>query len=147
MTFVIDASFEIDVPAEVVWQVITDLPRYGEWNTFCSECRSTLVPGEPIDMLVHLGSSPRRQREWIRTHTPGQEFSYAMKPVPLGALRSLRRHRVTPLGPNRTRYESHFEIAGWLQPVVTGLLGTTLRRGFAAMTTGIEQQATRLHTP
>lgn len=147
MGFVIDSAFDIDVPAATVWQVITDFPRYGEWNTFCSECRSALAPGEPIDMLVHLRpGSTRRQREWVRTHTPGEEFSYRMKPVPFGALRSLRQHRVTPLGPNRARYESHFEITGWLQPVVTGLLGAHLRRGFAAMTAGIEQQALRLHT-
>ena len=26
---------EIDAPASVVWQVLTDLKRYSEWNTFC----------------------------------------------------------------------------------------------------------------
>ncbi|QIS14762.1 SRPBCC domain-containing protein [Nocardia arthritidis] len=145
MAFVIDSGFETDVPAAVVWQVITDFPRYGEWNTFCIECRSTLVPGDPIDMLVHLGPRTRRQREWVRTHTPGAEFSYSMKPVPFGALHSVRRHRVTALGPDRTRYESHFELAGWLRPAVTALLGDALRTGFAAMTEGIEREARRIH--
>ncbi|WP_378732797.1 SRPBCC family protein [Nocardia brasiliensis] len=141
MAFVIDATVEIDAPAELVWQVITDFPRYGEWNPFVSECRSSLVPGEPIDMLVHLGPRPRRQREWIRSHTPGRELSYAMKPVPLGALHSLRSHTVTPLGDGRARYESHFELAGWLGPVVVALLGKRLQRGFASMTAGIKEQA------
>jgi hypothetical protein len=147
MSFVIDAAVEIDAPAELVWQVITDFPRYGEWNPFCIECSSTLVPGEPIDMVVKLGSTPRRQREWVRSHTPGTELSYAMKPVPFGALHSLRSHTVTPLTPDRTRYESHFELAGWLQPVVVALLGKTLQRGFAGMTEGIQKQAESLRTP
>ncbi|WP_040780882.1 SRPBCC domain-containing protein [Nocardia pneumoniae] len=147
MAFVIDLAVDIDAPAELVWQVITDLPRYGEWNPFVSECRSSLVPGEPIDMLVHLsGASPRKQREWIRSHTPGREFSYAMKPVPLGALHSLRSHTVTPLADDRTRYESHFELGGWLHPVVVALLGKNLRRGFEGMTEGIREQAESLRT-
>ncbi|WP_329412590.1 SRPBCC domain-containing protein [Nocardia vinacea] len=145
MPFVIDATVEIDAPAELVWQVITDLPRYGEWNPFCIECRSTLVPGEPIDMLVALsGSSPRRQREWMVSHTPGTELSYSMKPVPLGALHSLRSHRVTALGPDRTRYESHFELGGWLRPLAVAALGKSLQRGFAGMTEGIQKQAESL---
>lgn len=145
MAFVIDLAADIDAPAELVWQVITDFPRYGEWNPFVPECRSSLVPGEPIDMLVRVsGSSPRKQREWIRSHTPGRELSYSMKPVPPGALHSLRSHTVTPLSDDRTRYESHFELGGWLHPVVVALLGKNLRRGFEGMTDGIKEQAEKL---
>ncbi|MFQ6394996.1 SRPBCC family protein [Nocardia sp. KC 131] len=148
MAFVIDASVDIDAPVELVWEVITDLARYGEWNPFVPECRSTLVPGEPIDMLVQVsGAKPRRQREWIRSNTPGHELSYSMKPVPLGALHSLRSHTVTALEDNRTRYESHFELAGWLQPVVSAALGKNLQRGFTGMTAGIRKQAESLRTP
>ncbi|MFE7798145.1 SRPBCC family protein [Nocardia sp. NPDC057440] len=148
MAFVIDASVDIDAPVDLVWGVITDLARYGEWNPFVPECRSTLVPGEPIDMLVQVsGAKPRRQREWIRSHTPGRELSYSMKPVPLGTLHSLRSHIVTALDGDRTRYESHFELAGWFQPVVSAVLGKNLERGFTGMTEGIRKQAESLRTP
>ncbi|MEU7628871.1 SRPBCC domain-containing protein [Nocardia sp. NPDC049220] len=145
MAFVIDLVRDIDAPTELVWQVITDFPRYEQWNPFVSECHSSLIPGEPIDMLVHLSETPRKQREWIRSHTPGRELTYSMKPVALGALHSLRSHTVTPLADNRSRYESHFELAGWLQPVVVALLGKNLRRGFEGMTNGIQRQAESLH--
>ena len=146
MAFVIDATLDIEAPAERVWQVITDFPRYGEWNPFLRACSTTLKPGDPIDLQVQLfGSGPRPQREWMLTHTPGKEFSYSMKPAPLGALHSRRSHTVTPLGSGRCRYESHFEIAGWLQPLVRGLLGGKLEQGFAGMTAGIKSRAENLH--
>ncbi|WP_216914826.1 SRPBCC domain-containing protein [Nocardia noduli] len=147
MGFVIDAAVYIDAPADLVWQVITDLPRYGEWNPFVKRCESTLEPGAPIDMLVTvIGSAPRKQREWIRTNIPGRELSYSMKPVPAGALRSLRSHTVTPAGEHRTRYESHFELDGWLHPVVAAILGRNLRHGFEGMTAGIQLRAESLRT-
>lgn len=145
MAFVVDTTVYIDAPADAVWQVVTDFPRYGEWNPFVAECASTMNPGDPIDMVVHLGGpKPKRQREFIRTNTPGREFSYTMKPLPLGMLRSLRSHTITEISPQRTRYESHFELAGLLHPVVAAALGKQLRRGFEGMTAAVQRQAETL---
>lgn len=142
MTFVIDETVEIDAPAEVVWKVLTDFASYGEWNPFVLRCSTTLEPGAPIDMRVRLvGPKAFPQREYIRDHIPGVEFGYRMKPVPGGTLHSHRTHTVTPLGDGRCRYRSHFELAGWLQPVVTALLGTALRRGFGGMTAAVASRA------
>ncbi|WP_227982376.1 SRPBCC domain-containing protein [Nocardia spumae] len=145
MALEIDDTVEIDAPAEVVWKVLTDLGSYGEWNPFVTECHSTLEPGDPIDMLVRLGSpKPRNQREFIRTNTPGVEFSYSMKPVPLGALHSRRSHTVTPLDGGRCRYRSHFELGGWLSPVVTTAMGKALHAGFGGMTAALKTRAEQL---
>ncbi|GAA5062587.1 SRPBCC domain-containing protein [Nocardia callitridis] len=145
MSFVIDANVEIAAPAELVWEVITDFARYGEWNSFVPECSSSLRPGDPIDMRVRLAGGVRRQREFVRAHEPGTRFSYSMKPVPLGTLHSLREHTVTSIDAGHARYTSHFEIAGWLNPVVSALLGSSLRRGFGAMTEDIKRRAETLH--
>ncbi|MEV0245804.1 SRPBCC domain-containing protein [Nocardia sp. NPDC050712] len=147
MGLTIDAAVYIDAPAEVVWRVLTDFAHYGDWNPFVPECKTSLVPGEPIDMVVNLGPRRQRQREFIRSHTPGREFSYTMKPVPLGTLHSARTHTVTAVTPTRTRYESHFELNGWLHPVVAALLGKQLRNGFEGMTAAVQRQSESLHTP
>ncbi|MFI1916687.1 SRPBCC family protein [Nocardia sp. NPDC020380] len=147
MAIVIDYSVEIEAPAELVWQVLTDVDNYGEWNPFVPECKTTLEPGSPIDMQVRLGGpKPRAQQEFIRTHTPGKEFSYAMKPMPLGLLRSERSHTVTPLGDGRARYDSHFQLEGPLSPVVGGLMGAALRKGFQGMTDGVKERSETLAT-
>jgi hypothetical protein len=139
---VITEIADIDAPTDVVWRVLTDFDAYEAWNPFALRCASSMVPGEPIDMYVRLGpGKPRKQREWMRTHTPGLEFSYTMKPVPLGALRSLRSQSVTALENGRTRYVSYFELHGWLRPLVTILYGRSMRRGFAGMTAGLRGRA------
>jgi hypothetical protein len=147
LSFVIDESLDIDAPSELVWEVITDLPRYGEWNPFVIGCKSSLVEGDPIDMRVQIFRQfAQPQREYIKSHVPGEKLCYGLPPQPLSSLTSMRCHEVEPLGEGRCRYRSHFELSGWLAPVVKTLGGGPLGRGFAGMTAAIKQRAEDLQT-
>ena len=140
MKYVIDKELTIDAPAEVVWRALTDFPRYGEWNPFVIRCETSLKPGEPIRMDVVLVGT-QKVEEVIESCSPGAGFVYHMKPYPLGALSSRRSHEIVALGPDRARYRSYFHLEGWLMPVVRGLMGARLERGFAGMTAGLKQRA------
>lgn len=144
MPLIIDQTVEIQAPPELVWQVLTDLPRYGEWNPFCLVCESTLQPGDPIRMQVNLTGKPQAVEEVMAVFIPGRRFAYRMKPMPAGALSSLRSHDLEPSGPAQTRYHSHFELRGWLRPLVLALYGRTLEAGFAAMTDAVRTRAETL---
>jgi hypothetical protein len=146
MAFVIDDVREIAAPSATVWEVITDLPAYPEWNPFVVACRSTLVVGEPIAMRVRLLPwFTQPQTETVLEHVPGERLSYGLDGGALGAVASRRSHELHALGPGRTRYRSHFELSGWLASVVRGLLGANLKRGFHAMADAIQERAER-HT-
>ena len=54
MPIVIDETVKIAAPPDRVWDVITDFPRYAEWNPFVVACESTLIVGDPIQMRVQL---------------------------------------------------------------------------------------------
>jgi hypothetical protein len=143
--FTITLTENIAVPAGVVWDVVTDLGAYPHWNTFVVACESTLNVGAPIIMQVRLGaSSPRRQTETILEHRPGELLSYGMR-APLRLLTSKRQHRLIPVDPETTRYESLFELRGPLSPLVEALLGANLKQGFSDMTQGIARRAESLY--
>jgi uncharacterized protein YndB with AHSA1/START domain len=145
VSFTIVHTLEVAAPAATVWSVITDLARYPEWNPFVVACASTLEVGAPIDMRVHVFQSfAQPQREQILEHVPGRRLAYGLPMRPLGSLASRRSHEVTALGPDRTRYVSHFELTGWFAPVVEALLGSRLRHGFTAMSAAIKTRAESL---
>jgi uncharacterized protein YndB with AHSA1/START domain len=143
--FRIRHELEIDAPPEIVWRVIADLAAYGEWNPFVIACESSLDPGDPILMRVHVFASfAQAQRETVLEHEPGERLCYGLEGGALGALASRRCHRVTSAGPGRTRYESDFELSGWLAPFVRALVGSRLQRGFDAMAVALERRALAL---
>lgn len=144
MKFSIDRDVQIAAPAEVVWEVLTDLARYPEWNPFCLECSSTLKPGDPIRMKVNLTGRPQQVEEVMAELAPGRRFAYHMKPVPLGALSSLRSHDVESRGPQLSSYRSYFELRGWLRHLVLGLYRDKLEKGFGAMTEAVKARAEQL---
>ena len=45
-TVVIEASLTL------VWEILTDLDRYGEWNPFCVKASSTMEMGAPVYMSL-----------------------------------------------------------------------------------------------
>ena len=141
--FVIEKTLEIKAPAAVVWEVITDVDKYPEWNPFQIEFRTSFKPGDLIDMKVKLFAKTQPQREFVKEYVEGRRFVYCMKPVP-GTLSSLRSQEVEALGPELTRYHSHFHLAGWMQPVVALLLGSRLQAGFAGAVAGLQARSEAL---
>jgi hypothetical protein len=148
LAFVIDEQVDVAAPPARVWEVITDLARYGEWNPFVVACRSTLAVGDPIEMSVRLVPwVTQPQREVVFAHEPGTRLCYGLDGGWLGAIVSRRCHEVAPAGAGRTRYRSSFALSGWMAPVVRGLLGRRLAHGFHAMTAAIRDRAECLGAP
>ncbi len=145
MPFVLRHALEIAAPTSLVWEVITDLPRYPEWNPFVVRAKSSLQVGKPISMRVRvLPLFAQPQREIILECLPEERLCYGIPGLPLGALRSRRYHEIRPDGTDRTHYGSHFELDGWLAPLTRALLAGRLEQGFAAMTQAIQQRAEEL---
>ena len=140
----IDHDLSVDAPPDRVWEVVTDLARYPEWNPFVIACASTLVVGDPISMRVRLFARwAQPQREQILEHERGRRLCYGLPPSRFGALVSRRSHEVFRAA-TRARYVSHFELGGWLSPLVSLLLGRRLRAGFSAMSAAIAARAEAL---
>lgn len=124
-------SVPVAAPASVVWQVLTDFAAYPQWNPFAQQVRCDFEVGGVIDMQVALvGPRLLRQREYITAISPGRSFTYAMRPLPGGLLRSQRTQTVVPVDERSSRYEASFCLQGPLAPVVKALLGRALTRGF-----------------
>lgn len=138
----IDNEFIVAAQNSEVWDVITQVNKYGEWNSFVSHCESTLVPGESILMRVHLLPIPINQKETIFEYQPGVILSYGVK-LPFNLLNSTRTHTVTNLENERVRYRSSFRLNGILAPLVRLIMAKKLTAGFSKMAHEMQAEVLR----
>jgi hypothetical protein len=100
---------EIDAPAKVVWDVLVDLPKYGEWNPFCIKCESTLEMGAPVIMTIAMPWDPSERSvmtEYLCAFEPETLLSWKMdwsEPWPYAGRRD---QVIERLGPEKCAYYS-----------------------------------------
>src|SRR6202012_2469277 len=78
------AIFEIEAPASIVWEILTDLPRYGEWNPFCVRAESTLEVCAPIHMYLtnFWNSEIKLNIEYVCANDPEKMLSWGLSHTP-----------------------------------------------------------------
>ncbi|MFV0375329.1 SRPBCC domain-containing protein [Microbacterium sp.] len=118
------ASADIAAPIGTVWQVVTDIGRYGEWNPFVTGIDGPV--GRPArvgdDLRLHVrwrtGSTTRTTERVTRLDPPADGrafFAYAYRgPIAaFGLVRGLREQRLAAT-PGGTRYETTEALHGLL---------------------------------
>ncbi len=140
-THCVRAETEIDAPIDRVWTILNDLDRYGDWNGFTPRVESTLRKGDPIHLYVRLvGERPMHRVEWVTRNEP-HTLGWEMK---MGARFLLYAERVqvlTPLADGRTHYLTEDCFTGWLRPLVLGLFGGAMQRGFERCARDLKKHA------
>jgi len=63
-----EASVVIDAPAEVVWDMVADVTRMGEWSPECYSCRWVGRRHEPVVGARFVGFNKRGWARWITTN-------------------------------------------------------------------------------
>jgi len=151
MTAELRTFIDIDATPERVWQVLTDLPAYAEWNPFIAEASGTLAVGErllmrapPVNALVEPQLRPT-----------------VMEVVPFRRLR-LRSRLIRPAIPGlfdveltMTITEEDGGVRLWQQDRFSGLLAPLLirslnrhrLRAFTAMNTALKRRVEEMPAP
>lgn len=70
MSFRIEHRIGVAAPSEVIWGVIADFPRWGEWNPIYPKVEGRLSIGSPVSFELHLPNRPVRHLqgkivEWV----------------------------------------------------------------------------------
>lgn len=140
---VVKAEIEIDASPEVVFDLLTDLAKYPEWNPFTPHIDSTLELGTAVRMQVRLGTGPKlnRQVEYVTANERPVRLCWGAN-IPLRFLiRADRCQTLEPLEDGRTRYICTDAISGLLAPLVIRFFGPAMQRGFEDCALALKKRA------
>jgi hypothetical protein len=144
---VVCSEIEIDAPASVVWAILVDLPRYGEWNPFCVKAESTLEIGAPITMtLTNFWNDQLAVNiEYVCANEPEKLLSWGLKHTPAWPYEARRDQIVTPRGGDRCSYMSRNEFYGDTGVHIKRFCGDWVKVAFDRTALALKARAEAMH--
>ncbi|QYU67844.1 SRPBCC domain-containing protein [Leptolyngbya sp. 15MV] len=141
-------TVEIAAPASVVWQVLTDLPRYAEWNPFCVRAVSTLAMGAAVEMTLVNYAVPGTlvpNLEYVCAFEPARQLSWEMPHTPEWPYPARRDQVIEATGPGTCRYFSTDAFLGANGIHVFRFAGPWIKRAFDDSARALKARAEALH--
>ena len=139
-----DLHTEIDIDAtpETVWNVLTDLDGYSDWNPFITSAAGNVAVGERLtNRLQAPGGKAMTFKPTVTAAETAQTFEWLGRLVLPGIFDG--RHRfdleATPSGGTRLVHSEHFN--GLLVRFLRKSLDTQTHQGFLAMNQALKSRA------
>jgi hypothetical protein len=141
----LDASSEIDAPAELVWQVVSDLASYPQWNPFIVRATGEQRPGARLQVTIAApGTRAVTFKPTVLDLRPGRLIRWKGRLVLPGLFDGRHALSVDPLDEGRSRFTTHEEVTGILLPFL-GKVMRASQQGFEQMAAAVKARAESLN--
>ncbi|MEN6591635.1 MAG: Polyketide cyclase / dehydrase and lipid transport [Methanobacterium sp. PtaU1.Bin097] len=137
----IHTEIEINAPASVVWEILTDFDHYPQWNPFIKEISGHQIVGAQLEVFIKPpNSNGMRFKPKILSYKPKEELRW------LGALWIPKlfdgEHSliIEKIDENKVLFIQKEEFTGLFVPLVSSMLKDT-ESGFEAMNRALKREA------
>ncbi|NLR73314.1 SRPBCC domain-containing protein [Novosphingobium sp. ERN07] len=144
----VSETVDIAAPARVVWQVLTDMPRYNEWNPFCVKADSTLEMGAAVHMKLMNYAVPGSivpNCEFICAFDPDRMISWELPHSEAWPYPARRDQVIEATGPESCRYFSTDAFLGANGIHVFRFAGPWVKRAFDDSARALKARAEELY--
>lgn len=128
----------INATPETIWSIITDAPRYIEWEPTVDRIEGTIAPGNKITAYTKL-SPGRAFPVTVSTFEPTQKMVWSGG-MPLGLFKGERTFLLEKQGPGQTQVTVREQFSGPLLPLIGRTL-PDLNAAFEEFLRGLKERA------
>jgi hypothetical protein len=132
------ASSTIQASPDTIWAILTDAPRYTDWDSGVVRVEGRITPGEKIKVVSKVNPG-RAFPVKVTEFTPGQRMAWTGG-MPMGLFKGVRTFTLTPQGNGATRLTVREEYTGPLLPLIWRSL-PDLGPSFEQFVNGLKQRA------
>jgi hypothetical protein len=126
---------------ERIWDVLVDLPRYGEWNPWLPHAEGVMQPGGVVHVDVLLNGSVMKAEHVVLVVEPSVRFCWRDSGWNSWFVYGQRCRTLAPLADGTVRFTSELLIDGIFSWFADLTNGASLRAGMAAETAALAQRA------
>ena len=135
----------IDAPAGLIWEVLTDVERYGEWNPFTPQARTDFRVGSPAHLLVRMGPAKVRITETVSAFEAPRLIAWGKAFGARWLLAAVREQYLESVSETSCLYHNADRLTGVLAPLVLLCFGGFMRAGFTAVGEGLKHRSEALY--
>lgn len=138
---------EIDAPASVVWEVLTDFERYSEWNSFCISIDSTRNINELVKMQVRIPDTDQviPVNEYLVAYEPERLLSWEQRPTDDNKDAARRDQYIEALGPERSSYFTTDLFLGLNAETIMQEHGVWVKKAFDQVARDVKNRAEAIY--
>jgi hypothetical protein len=135
-------SFEVNASADRVWNVLTALDRYTEWNPQIPLASGVLEVGSQIELRLALpGRPPLDLSATIEEVRPNSLFTWRGHVMAPWFFEGYRRFEISPITEGRVRVTHVEAVHGLFAPLFAVLMGSAVRKSQAALNEALRSRA------
>jgi hypothetical protein len=134
-------EIEIQASPEKVWQILTRLDQYPEWNPFIHHAIGKAGVGETVDLDFQPDSKGLKLHCTVVTADPNRKLCWKYHFILPGLLRGEHCFIIEQIGSNTVRFIDREIFNGLLVPLQARDIDTNTKQGFEAMDKALKARA------
>ena len=135
-------TFDVNAPAARVWDALTAVDRYPEWNPQIPRVRGNLRQGERINLRLALpGRPPMDLTATIEEARPGALLTWRGHVLAPWIFEGYRRFEIEPVAPGRARVTHVEDVHGLLAPLFGRALGPRVQASHDALNAALKARS------
>jgi hypothetical protein len=132
----------IDAPPETVWDVVTDLNQYAQWNPFIVSAAGEVAVGKRLtNRMVPPAGKAMTFKPTVTEVDTGQTFEWLGRLGLPGVFDGRHRFDLSPTPDGGTRVVHSEQFSGVLVRFMRKSLDTQTKQGFEVMNTALKTRA------
>jgi hypothetical protein len=131
----------IQASPEKVWQILTHLEKYAEWNPFIHHAIGNTKVGETVDIDFASDSKGLKLHCTVVTAEPNRQLCWKYHVILPGLFRGEHSFTIEPLGDNKIRFIDREVFNGLLVPMQAKDIDTNTKCGFEEMDKALKARA------
>ena len=139
---VYQTTFAVNASAARVWDALTALDRYPEWNPQIPQMTGRLQPGERINLQLALpGRPPMALTATIEEARPEALLTWRGHVLAPWFFEGFRRFEIEPVGPTQVRVTHIEDVHGLLAPLFGLAFGARVQSSHDALNAALKARA------
>jgi hypothetical protein len=131
----------IQAPGEVIWEVISDLESWEEWNPIYPKASGEIRIGSVLDVTLALpGQAPQQLKPTVMEWVPNEQLHWRLSMVG-GLVKTIRYFEIEALAQASCIVSNGEIIGGFLGPRLGKRMSRTIYRAFVEMNEALKTRA------